>query len=79
MNSSKVSSWFSERRRALVVKLLEEDAARMLGTTRPARAASDWRATTTLERKKVPVEPRAAIRRREEDIWVSLEKERRCN
>jgi hypothetical protein len=66
VNSSKLSSaWSSDRRRALVLKLL---AASRLGTTRPARATSGaWERTTmVLARKKVLVEPRAATRRREE-------------
>lgn len=66
-NSSNDSSWCSERMRVVVLKLVE---ARVVGTTKPARAASGPRAAATaLARKKVVGEPRTATRTIEADIW----------
>lgn len=66
-NSSKVSSWCSERMRLDVVKL---------GAARAARAIIGWgRAATRLARKKLEG-PRTATRKREADIFA-LEKARK--
>ena len=65
-NSSKVSSWCSERMRSDVLKLLDR-----LGTARAARAAIGWgRAATRLARRKLEG-PRAAMRSKEADIFKS--------
>lgn len=64
-NSSKVSSWCSERRRVDVLKVLLS-----LGAARAARAAIGCgRAATMLARKTALEGPRAATRSREADIF----------
>lgn len=66
-NSSKVSSWCSERMRLDVLKL---------GAAKAARATIGWgRATTRLARRKLEG-PRTATRSREADIFA-LEKGRK--
>src|SRR5689334_16121201 len=71
-NSSKVSSWCSERRRADVLKELDG----RLATARPARAAKGCgRAATRLARRKLEG-PRAATRSREADIFFLLNEDK---
>ena len=73
-NSSKVSSWCSERMRVDVLKLLG------LATARLARVAMGWgrAAATRLARRKLEG-PRTATRRREADIFWLWEEERSKN